>query len=116
MTVHPMPTVHRLDVISANGIPLRFMVWVDSGTVRYYDRRYTLQPGQPGYGINHTWEDGQACGPAMTPDSFDPWHVTGIRGWNSIDVWDVDPATMRVVTSWVQHTITAYTAHLESLR
>lgn len=97
-----MPESYTIDLMGDNGTPFRFMYWPGSGMVRYYDRRYTLTEGEPGYGINHMNEDGQACGPVLTPEVFTQHGGTGMRGWHEVDSWDVDRATMTVVADWLE--------------
>lgn len=101
MITQQSPDVFTLDVVSANDIPLRFMFWPRQGVVRYHDRRYTLQPEQPGYGINHTNENGQCAGGVMLPGDFSADAESGIRGWHEVDAWDVDAATCRLVGTWL---------------
>jgi hypothetical protein len=95
------PEVFHLDVIGGNGTPFRFEYTPAEELVRYRDRRYTLPVGAPGYGINHTTEDGQACGPARCIEGSTARDVTGLRGWHEVDEWDVDRATMVLVGDWI---------------
>jgi hypothetical protein len=91
-----------LDVTGGNGTPFRFVYWPSDGTVRYYDRRYTLTEGEPGYGLNQTNENGQSCGPRFHADDFSPSAGHGIRGWHGVDEWDIDRPTRRLVGYWIQ--------------
>lgn len=108
MEKQPDPEVFTMDTIGGNGTPFRFMYWPreeqfgELGTVRYYDRRYPVQKGQPGYGINHATEDGQCAGGALYPSSFHPDAQFGIRGWHDVDAWDVDMMTARLVGRWIE--------------
>lgn len=111
------PEVFTLDVIGGNGTPFRFMFWpkedqaTEKGTVRYYDRRYTLTEGEPGYGINHTNEHGQACGGPLLVSSFTNAHSSGfssgIRGWHGVDAWDIDRQTVKLVGGWIHSILEA---------
>lgn len=96
------PGTHTFDLIGANGTPFRFMFWPGTDEVRYYDRRYTLTEGEPGYGINHTTEWGQCCGPSLLPETFTDDHRMGVRGWHEVDAWDVDYITRRIVGTWIK--------------
>lgn len=98
------PTTFHIDLIGANGTPFRFEFTPyegPHGTVRYRDRRYTLSEGEPGYGINHTNENGQACGPVLGPEAF-TGGKPGIRGWHEVDAWDIDRITVGIVGIWLQ--------------
>lgn len=95
------PTTYTLDIPGDNGTPFRFVYWPEDGTVRYYDRRYTRTEGEYGYGLNQMTEDGQACGPALAFTDFVPLSNHGMRGWNSIDAWDIDRATRCLVGTWL---------------
>lgn len=104
------PASFHIDLTGGNGTPFRFEFTPDEGPhgqVRYRDRRYTLTEGKPGYGINHTNEDGQACGPALMPYSLIDCD-SGIRGWHEVDAWDVDRATVQLVGAWLRHIAEAY--------
>lgn len=102
----------HLDVTGANGTPFRFIAWPEENAIRYYDRRYTLAEGEPGYGVNHMNEDGQACGPAMILKGFEG--TRWIRGWHDVSAWDVDAATMQLVGVWVTHVLKMHTSKRES--
>lgn len=95
------PTTYTLDMTGDNGTPFRFVYWSADGAVRCYDRRYMLAEGEPGYGINHTCENGQACGPAFAFTDFVPIGHHGIRGYNEIDAWDIDRRTRELVGAWL---------------
>lgn len=103
------PTTFHLDVTSANGTPLRFVLTPghapESSPVRYYDRRYTLAPGEFGYHPVNFNEDGQGCGPSLNIDAFTEGPDRTIRGWHEIDVWDIDPRTRALVGSWISHVL-----------
>jgi hypothetical protein len=96
------PEVFHLDVIGGNGTPFRFEYTPAEELVRYRDRRYTLTVGAPGYGINHTTEDGQACGPALRAEDFVTPSTNGFRGWHEEDAWDVDSTTRAIVGAWIK--------------
>lgn len=115
------PETFILDATGANGTPFRFILTPSAkpwgreadpdapmvGSVQYLDRRYTLKPGEPGYGPNHTNEHGQSCGPKLSPWSF----ITnrhGFRGWHEVSAWDLDAPLVDFVGSWIQHTMNAY--------
>lgn len=102
MNKQPVPGVFHLDVNSANGTPFRFVLDPANNVIRYYDRRYPKTDDQPGYGVNHFTEDGQACGPALTADTFARPPGYGLCGWHKVDVWDVDRKTMALVGSWIE--------------
>lgn len=111
MIKQPDPEVFTLDLIGGNGTPFRFMFWpkehqaTEEGTIRYYDRRYILTEGEPGYGINHTNENGQSCGGPLLVSSFTNAYNygfgSGIRGWNEVDAWDIDRHTVALVGNWI---------------
>lgn len=104
----------HLDVPGGNGTPFRFVFWptellyTGTGAVRYYDRRYTLTEGKPGYGLNHMNEDGQCCGPAMDPGAFTPNALHGLVGWHDVKAWDIDRSTRRMVGVWLRHLADSY--------
>jgi hypothetical protein len=108
MGVTERPETFHIDLTGGNGTPFRFVFWPEVKTVRYYSRRHTLTEGEPGYGINHTNENGQACGPALSFTDFVPLCNYGIRGWHEVDAWDVDGETMRMVGLWLTHIAKAY--------
>ena len=89
-------------VTTANGIPMLFVWDRETNEVRYYDRRYPVQPGSPGYGINNATEHGQCCGGARLASDFSPDAERGIRGWHEVDVWDLDARTVRLVGNWLK--------------
>jgi hypothetical protein len=108
MAVQMRQTTFQMDVIGENGTPFRFMYWPKDKVIRYYDRRYVLEEGDPGYGINHTNENGQSCGTALLMESFVPVRPVeghGMRGWHEVEAWDVDAATMHLVGVWLTHII-----------
>lgn len=94
------PKIHKLDVISTKGVPLRF-VYEMGGTVRYHDRRYPTTPDEQHYHPRNYNEDGQGCGPDLMVDSFtDPGHH-GIIGWHEVEAWDIDANTRNLVGAWL---------------
>ncbi len=107
MTAHGYPERFHIDVTGANLTPFRFVSWPQTEEIRYYDRRYTLTPGQTGYGVNHTCEDGQACGPALHLADFTTTPLRALCGWHDVS-WDVDQETMLLVSSWVSHVMASY--------
>jgi hypothetical protein len=92
---------------TSRGIPMLFVWDRTDNTVRYYDRRYTLTPDQPGYGINHTCELGQCCGGPRMASDFRPDDTHGIRGWHEVDAWDLDARTVQLVGTWLR--VSGYT-------
>lgn len=96
------PMTYTLDLMGGNGTPFRFVFFPEELVVRYYDRRYTLTEGEPGYGINQMNEDGQACSPSLAPATFTNHCNHGLRGWHEVDAWDVDRATMVLVGDWIE--------------
>lgn len=104
------PDVFHIDLTGANGTPFRFEFTPGEGihgVVRYRDRRYTLAKGEPGYGINHTNENGQACGGFLYPSSYIN-RKAGIRGWHEVDAWDIDRRTANMVGAWLLHIADTY--------
>lgn len=103
MKAQPVPGVFHLDVNGANGTPFRFVYdLTEPSTLRYYDRRYPLAEGEPGYGVNHMNEDGQACGPALSINHINWLHANGFRGWHDVAAWGVDRATVVMVGNWIE--------------
>jgi hypothetical protein len=96
------PATFTLDITGGNGTPFRFIYFPGEEVVRYYDRRYTLTEGEPGYGINHMNENGQCCGGALSVDTFTDCSSSGLRGWHEVDAWDGDRATMIIVGDWLE--------------
>lgn len=103
MTEQTTPETFTMDLTGGNGTPFRFVFWPheNDGTVRYYDRRYTLTEGEPGYGLNHTNENGQCCGGARAAIDFIHHGGFGLMGWHEVDAWDVDRLTMIAVGGWL---------------
>lgn len=95
------PTTYTLDMPGDNGTPFRFVYWPADAAVRYYDRRYTRAKSDIGYGIDHKCEHGQACGPRLHPTDFTAFDADPIRGWQNMDVWDVDRRTVQMVGVWL---------------
>lgn len=95
------PGTYTLDLIGKNGTPFRFVYMPAEGKVQYFDRRYTLTPGEPGYGPNQMNENGQSCGSALLVSDFLPPRRTGFRGWHEVDAWDVDGDTRYWVGEWL---------------
>lgn len=111
MDKNTTPVAFHIDLTGDNGTPFRFEFSPNEspyGTVRYRDRRYTLTEGKPGYGINHTNENGQACGPAMLPSAFPATSIYGMRGWHEEDAWDVDVHTRNFVGLWLRRIADAH--------
>lgn len=107
MSKQPDPEVFTLDLIGDNGTPFRFMFWpkehqaTEKGTIRYYDRRYTLTEDEPGYSINNMDENGQSCGGPLLVSSFIEARGFGIQGWHAVDAWDIDRDTVALVGNWI---------------
>lgn len=103
MTINPdNHKTYSTDLNGANGTPFRFVYDPAHNTVAQFDRRYTLKPGEPGYGPNHMNEQGQMCGPMCRPEDY--IHATrGFRGWNDVEAWDVDGGTVMLVGLWLRH-------------
>ncbi len=104
------PTTFHLDVTGANGTPFRFVLTPDDdnparSSIRYHDRRYTLNDGDFAYHPRNFNEDGQACGPDDCADSYSPDDSCGFRGWHEVDAWDVDVRTRRLVGTWIAHVL-----------
>lgn len=103
MTLNPdNHTTYSIDLNGENGTPFRFTYDPERNLVRQMDRRYTLKPGESGYGPNHMNEQGQMCGPARYPTDY--IHATrGFRGWHEVTTWDVDGGTAMLVGLWLRH-------------
>lgn len=103
------PQAYRLDVTGQNGVPFRFVLCPEDRTIRYFDRRYALPVGTPGYGTTFN-ENGQSCGPALDFESFTQERGGAARYQSLHDVWawDVDDETMETVRAWVQRVMAAY--------
>lgn len=99
------PVTFHIDLTGGNGTPFRFVFLPDDGSLWQYDRRHATKPGEE---TNPQFnEDGQLCGGAVAPSDF-TGKVTGIRGWNQVDDWDIDRATVGMVGVWLQHIADAY--------
>lgn len=115
MNEHEQPDIFHIDLTGGNGTPFRFEFTPGEGVhgaVRYRDRRYTLTEGKPGYGINHMNENGQSCGPVLDPSTFTDHGNSGIRGWHSVDAWDIDRKTVVMVGMWLSHIAYSYGLNL----
>lgn len=102
MDENTAPDTFHIDLTSANGTPFRFVFLPENGAVRYYDRRFAVEPGKQVH--RDFTEDGQACGPAMAPSVYLGGR-SGFRGWHEVDVWDVDRDTAAIVGVWLHHLI-----------
>lgn len=96
------PETYTLDITGDNGTPFRF-VYELGGTIRYYDRRYPTQPGEPHYHPRNYNENGQNCGPDMLIESFtETDSASGIRPWHDVEAWAIDPGTQVLVGNWLR--------------